>query len=331
MESNRELAGWISGCLADVPARRAVLLDGGSGKVARRLKARDIAIRAVDSLQCHHFWNGALLPDGPAQITEAHLAEWMRLRKEPEVAGRFFAWANEVFSPEEAVWLGIWRANILESGLPFRAQAMGSVVVMRTMAYWLAWNRSEIGHKPLPPAAVFRHYADETNREVTQTGNVHEAVFLPPGQDPDPGDADLLYCYVPPMEGMKAMDRRLPYWERWILGDPAVPLPFEAPDRLGGVFTHDESRLDALKQLLGKMVDVPVWALAYAGDGERLLAAVSELRPGVVRHQIQVPYPTESGSAIMNEGLIVATHGAPRDSQPRTASKEVLGAQAIHA
>lgn len=331
MESNRELAGWISGCLADVPAKQVCVLDGGAAKVARRFKAQNLSIRAVDSLQCHHFWHGALLPDGPAQITDAQLAEWMRLRKEPEVAGRFFAWANEAFSPEEAVWLGIWRANILESGLPFRIQALGSVVVMRTMAYWLSWNRSEIGHKPLPPAAVFRHYVDETNREITQMGNAYEAVFLPPGRDPDPGGADLLYCYVPPMEGMNAMDRRLPYWERWILGDPAAPLPFEAPDRLGGVFTDEESRLEALKQLLGKMVDVPVWALAYSGDGDPLAAAVSELRPHMVRHQILVPYPGPTGSAIMSEGLIVASHGAPGDSQPRRTAKEALREQATHA
>ncbi len=327
MESNRELAGWISGCLAGLSAKRVCLLDGGTAKLARRFKAQNLSVRAVDSLQCHHFWHGALLPDGPAQISEAQAAEWMRLRKEPDIAGRFFGWANDVFSPEEAVWLGIWRSNILESGLPFRQQALGSVVVMRTMAYWLAWNRSDIGHKPLPPAAVFRHYVDETNREITQSGIPHEAVYLPAGQDPDPGGADLVYCYVPPMEGMKAMDRRLPYWERWILGDPAAPLPFEAPDRLGGVFADEESRLEALKRLLGKMVDVPVWALAYAGDGDSLVAAVTALRPNAVRHEIQVPYPDQTISAIMNEGLIVASHGAPRDFQ----SREARGELAAHA
>ncbi len=326
MESNRELAGWVAGILAAQNASSALILDGAAARVARRLKARHLSVRAADTLQCHHFWNGALLPDGPAHISESQAADWMRLRKESDVAGRYFAWANESgaparrrlrgeggdpsFSPEEAVWLGIWRANILESGLPFRLQALGSVVVMRTMAYWLAWNRSEIGHKPLPPAAVFRHYVEETNREITQSGNEHQAVFLPPGQDPDPGDAQILYRYVPPAEGMKAMDRRLPFWERWILGDPAAPLPSEDADEPDGVFAGEKDRLDAVSRLLGKMVDVPIWALAYGGDGGELFSAVLALRPGAQRHEIQVPYPDPKGSAIMTEGLILAPKAA---------------------
>ncbi|MBM3275446.1 MAG: hypothetical protein FJZ00_09845, partial [Candidatus Sericytochromatia bacterium] len=215
MESTRELAGWISSVLSTFPAQRASVLDGAGAKVARKLKARNIAIRAIDTFQCHHFWSGALVPDGPVDLTEKHIAEWMRLRKEPEISGRFFPWANRAFSPEEAVWLGIWRANIFESGLPFRLQAIGSVVVMRTMAYWLAWNRQEIGHKPLPPAAVFRHYVEQTMREISLSGNDHEAVFVPPGQDPDPRGLDLVYGYVHPGEGMRASDPRVKYWERW--------------------------------------------------------------------------------------------------------------------
>jgi hypothetical protein len=317
VEPNRELAGWIAGILADQRASRALVLDGATARVARRLKQRGMAVRAADTWQSHHLWNGALVPDGPARIGEAQAAQWMRLRKESEVAGRFFAWANEVFSPEEAVWLGIWRANILESGLPFRLQALGSVVVMRTMAYWLAWNRSEIGHKPLPPAAVFRHYVDETNREITQSGNDHQAVFLPPGLEPDPGDAELLFWVVGSGAGIMALDPRLTYWERWILGDPAAELP--------------RSRADGIGPLLEKMVDVPVWALAYGGNppdrlamhgghrplcptsedvGQRLFSAILARRPDATRHEIQVPYPHPRGSAIMTEGLILASKAA---------------------
>jgi len=296
VESNRELAGWIAGIVAKQGYERALVLDGGAARVARRLKAHAFSVRAADTWQCHHFWNGALLPDGPAGISETQAADWMRLRKEADVAGRFFAWANNHFSPEEAVWLGIWRANILETGLPFRLQALGSVVVMRTMAYWLAWNRSEIGHKPLPPAAVFRHYVDEANREITQTGNDHQAIFLPPGQDPEPGDAALLYCYVGDREGIKPLDPRIAFWERWILGDPAAPLP--------------ASEADALSRLLDKMVDVPVWALAYGGDGSELFSTILAVRPDAVRHEIQVPYPHPRGSAIMTEGLILASKAA---------------------
>lgn len=310
LPEGRELAGWLASILSDLKLRSACVLFAGTGRVPQRLKSQGIAVRTLDTLQCHHFWNGALLPDGPAEITDEMVADWMRLRKETEVAGRFFPWANEAFTPEEAVWLGIWRANILDGGLPFRTQALGAVVVMRTMTYWLAWNKTELGHKPLPPAAVFRHYVDEANKRIWQSGRRHEALFSPPGSIPKVADCDLLYCYVPPRKGMKAMDRRLPYWERWVVGDPAAPLPIEAADRGGGVLDYEEDRIAALARLLRAMVEVPIWALAHGGDGDDLFEAVSALRPVTARHAIAVPYPTAAGSSIMTEGLIVAGNAA---------------------
>lgn len=309
MSFNRELGGWIASCLADTGARRACVLDSGAARVSLRLKATGLAVKAVDTLACHHFFSGALIPDGPAEITEPQASEWLRLRKEPDVAGRFFDWANSLFSAEEAVWLGIWRANILESGLPFRLQALGSVVVMRIMAYWHAWNRDQIGHKPMPPAAVFRHYVAQTNRDITQSGLTHEAVFQPEKHDLETRGVDLLYCYVPSGEGMKQLDQRLLLWERWIQGDPAATLKMESAGRLWGGFSDASGRAAAATRLLAKMVDIPVWAIAHSGDGVALTAAIAALRPHVMRFGRVVPSSWEVGqrSSIMKEGLIVAT------------------------
>ncbi|MBI6545510.1 MAG: hypothetical protein HY692_01875 [Cyanobacteria bacterium NC_groundwater_1444_Ag_S-0.65um_54_12] len=302
----RELAGWISRHLANVQVHNAYVLFAGLGQVALRLRDQGWQIMALDTLHCHHLLSCAFLLEGAGGITEENVVSWMRLRKEPEIAGRFFSWANQVFTPEEAVWLGIWRANILESDQAPNVQAQGSAVVLRTMAYWLSWNRTELTYKSLPPAAVFRHYVAQINREAA-FGNRQNATLLSPiGAIPQAANADLLYCYVPPCQGMGAMDARLPYWERWVLGDPIAPLPFEERGQLGGLFSRETDWIAAVVRLLGAMKEIPVWAIAYSGDGEQISSAVSSLRPIVSQHEIPVPYPGPDGTVINQENLIIA-------------------------
>ncbi len=300
-----ELGGWIATILADFPGPRAAVVLGRTGRVARRLAGQERRVIALEVARSHAWFERATLGEGLSAIGEHVVLDWVRTRREPEVVGRFAAWARTAFTAEEAAWLGIWRANILESGLPEAEAAIGVVAVMRTMAYWLAWNEISLGHKPLPPSTVFRHYLGELKRtkgrhpagEIRQIG-LSSWPRLPA--------CDLLYCYVPPREGMKAMDPRLSFWERWVLGDPEAPLEFDVEGRLGGWFASETDRATALGALLERMVDIPTWSLAYSGDGDALAVAVERLRPLSFRHEVAVPYPCGQESTIMKEGLMVA-------------------------
>ena len=300
-----ELGGWIATTLADFPGARVAVVLGRTGRVSRRLAGQERSVIALEAARSHAWFERAALGAGLSALDEHVVLEWLRPRREPAVVGRFAAWANRAFTVEEAAWLGTWRANILESGLGGAGVAIGVVAVMRTMAYWLAWNEIALGHKPLLPQAVFRHYVGELERAGggPMAGEVRQ---IGPSSWPRLPACDLLYCYVPPREGMKAMDPRLPFWERWVLGDPEAPLEFDAEGRLGGWFASETDRATALGALLERMVDIPTWSLAYSGDGDALAVAVERLRPLSFRHEVAVPYPCGPESTIMKEGLMVA-------------------------
>lgn len=308
--AGRELAGWIGSCLADVPGQTALVVLGGTGKVCRRLKAQGRQVLVVDTSWSHHLYQLAFLPDGRPAIGPDHLADWLRPSRDPASEERFAPWGDQVFTREEAAWLGIWRSRILDGGLSDRLKAKGAVAVMKVMSYWLAWNRKGLIHKPLPPAAVLRHCADEVDRTLPTPGTGCQArhVDIPDHVSPEP--CDLLYCYVPPAGGMNAMDRRLAFWERWVLGAPQATLDFERPGHLGGPLADDTDRALAVGRLLERMVDIPTWSLAYCGDGDAMAVAVERLRPISFRQEVSVPYPHGQGSTIMREGLIVAKRAA---------------------
>ncbi len=300
-----ELGGWIATTLADFPGPRVAVLLGRTGRVSRRLAGQERSVIALEVARSHAWFERAWLGKGPSTIGADVVLDWLRPRREPAVVGRFAAWANRAFTVDEAAWLGIWRANIIESGRQEAEVAVGVAAVLRTMSYWLAWNENALGHKPLPPAAVFRHYVGELGsaRGRHPAGEVRQ---IGPSSWPRLPECDLLYCYVPPREGMKAMDPRLSFWERWVLGDPEAPLEFDAEGRLGGWFASETDRATALGALLERMVDIPTWSLAYSGDGDTLAIAVERLRPLTFRHEVAVPYPCGQESTIMKEGLMVA-------------------------
>ena len=310
LPAGRELAGWIASCLADVPGENALVLLGGTGRVSRRLKAQGRQILAYDSSWSHHLFALAMLPDGRVEIGADRLADWLRPPKDAVAGDRFGAWAGREFTREEALWLEVWRSRILEADLPPRLAAKGAVAVMKVMSYWLAWNRDGLCHKPLPRGAVLRHCADELDRATPIPGTGCEARRAALGAVLSPEACDLLYCYVPPAAGMNAMDRRLAFWERWVLGAPGAHLDFDIQGQLGGTLADDEDRASAVGRLLERMVDIPTWSLAYSGQGDAIAVAVERFRPLTFRQEVSVPYPHGQGSTIMREGLIVAKRAA---------------------
>ncbi|MBU6428103.1 MAG: hypothetical protein KGR26_03755 [Cyanobacteria bacterium REEB65] len=304
----RELASWISSCIAAIPGQQVAVLFGRTGRIPRRFKAQGRRVVVHDVCMCHHLFERALLLDAHAGIPPEAAAAWLQLH--PQGGDPFGSWAGTAFTAEETRWLGSWRQHILESPIDPRQAACGTIAVFNTMAYWLTWNRNELGHKPLPPPSVFRHYVDQVNLQIQVSGQAHEARVGIPGSLPMPPGCDIFYCYLPPAEGMRAMDRRLAFWERWVLGDPAALLDFDRPGQLGGPFASEEDRAAELGRLLEKMVDIPTWCLAFSGQGDAIAAAVERWRPITALHEFAVPPWRGSRSVIIHEGLIVAGKAA---------------------
>lgn len=321
---SRPPAAWVVDQLRGLGASSAVCLFSGWGAEARALKGAGWSVTTLDPLASSLWWSRAFVAGGSHPLSERRLAEWLKLRKEPEVVKRFLPWANRYFTPEETIWLGIWHQHLIASPLPDAERAIGVVAVYWAIRYWLAWNRQELGFKPMPPSAVFRHYVEQANRLREQCRGRAEGHYaaerLPPSPALSQYPGELLYCYVPPLEGIGSLGLAQLLCERWTQGDPALSAPLLPPETLGGAFSDPAAHLAVVEGLIGSIDGFSAVALAYRGGlGPALEAALARRRPVLSRRELAVPYPSGEGARVVTEGLIVA--GAARGRQESASAK----------
>lgn len=310
----RPPATWVAEHLSVLGAESVLCLYTGWGAEARALKRLGLTVTTADLLDSSVWWNRALVAAGVAPLGARRLAEWSKLRKEPDVVKRFMPWANRYFTPEETIWLGIWYHHIHRSQASVAERAIGTVAVYWTLRYWLSWNRAELGFKPLPPSAVFRRYVEQAHRMLARmqplATRAHRAEKMAPEAALAKLPAELLCCYVPPSEGIEALGLAQQLCEQWTGGDPAAEPTALPKGTLGSPFDRPEAHLQAVSRLLSAAADYRLIALTYQGElGEALAALVAEQRPVLSRQELQVPYPGADGSSIIIQGLLVA--GAP--------------------
>lgn len=312
---SRPPAAWAVDRLQALGATSALCLFSGWGGEARALKRLGWSVATADLLESSVWWSRAFVAGGAQPLGDRRLAEWLKLRKEPEVVKRFLPWANRYFTPEETIWLGIWHQHLFGQRLADEERAIGVVAVYWAIRYWLSWNRQELGFKPLPPSAVFRHYVEQANRLREQCRGLpdrrHAAERIPPEPALSKYPGDLLYCYVPPLEGIGSLGLAQLLSERWTQGGPALSAPLLPSDTLGGAFSDPAAHLAAVEGLIGSADGFSSVALAYRGSlGAALEAAVARRRPVLSRRELAVPYPSGDRARVVTEGLIVA--GAAR-------------------
>lgn len=313
LRPGRPPATWVAEHLSVLGADSALCLFSGWGAEARALKKQGLTVTTADALDSSAWWNRAFVAEGVVPLSERRINEWSKLRKEPDVVKRFMPWANRYFTPEETIWLGIWYQHIHRSEASVAERAIGTVAVYWTIRYWLSWNQVELGFKPLPPSAVFRRYVDQAHRMLARMqgskARPHRAEKMAPEAALAKFPAELLFCYVPPVEGIEALGLAQALSERWTGGDPAARAGY-AQGMLGGAFADAEAHLQAVSRLLSGASEYRLIALSYQGDmGEALAARVAESRPVLSRQELQVPYPGADGSSIIIQGLLVA--GSP--------------------
>lgn len=316
---SRPPATWVAEHLSVLGAESVLCLFSGWGAEARALKRLGMTVTTADELGSSVWWNRAFIAEGVAPLSERRITEWSKLRKEPDVVKRFMPWANRYFTPEETIWLGIWYQHIHASEATVAERAIGTVAVYWTIRYWLSWNRTELGFKPLPPSAVFRRYIDQAHRILARMGGLparpHRAEKMAPEAALAKFPSELLACYVPPLEGIEAQGLAQRLCEQWTSGDPAAKPAAFPKGQLGEAFSNYEAHLQAVSKLLSGAAGYRLIALSYQGDvGDALAALVAERRPVLSRQELPVPYPGADGSSIIIQGLLVA--GSPTVGDP---------------
>jgi hypothetical protein len=301
----RPPARWVTERLAQFGASSVLSLFNGPGNEAREFRRMGMQVTTVDPLVSSAWWCRAYV-EGAEPARERVVSDWVRLRKDPDVIKRFFPWANRFFTPEETIWLGIWYQAIVKGAASPGEKAIGVTAVFWVMRYWLEWNRRELGFKPMPPVAAFRKYVEEANAwALSLRGRPGSGMALQgaPLQALAKHSCDLLYCYVPPVEGIGSLGLAPQLWEQWVSGDPQAEFPPVEHGELGAPLSVQEHR-EALRMLVEASGRFASLALAYEGSiADAVWAAVAPHRSVLARETLSVPMP---GAEPVQVGLLIA-------------------------
>lgn len=301
----RPPARWVTERLAQLGASSVLSLFNGSGNEAREFRRMGMQVTTVDALVSSAWWCRAYV-EGAEVARERVISDWVRLRKEPDVVKRFFPWANHHFTPEETIWLGIWYQAIVKGAATPGEKAVGVTAVFWVMRYWLEWNQRELGFKPMPPVAAFRKYVEEANAwAASLRGRRGSGMALQgaPMQALSKHSCDLLYCYVPPVEGIGSLGLASQLWEQWVSGDAQAEYPPVANGELGAPLSAQEHR-EALRSLVAASGRFDSLALVYEGAlADVVWAAVAPHRSVLAREMLSVP---RAGLPPVQVGLLIA-------------------------
>lgn len=285
----------------------------GQGQVGRYFKRAGKRVLVSDLLEGHYCHLLALVGNNGRYVPSQQIQAWLQVIREPQVATRFGPWAGKWFTPEETIWLGIWNAHLAAPGLDPTERALGAVAVAQVMAYWLGFNRRELGNKPLTPALAFQHYVQTVNTWVFNNGQGNQALRGDAYHLAPKVEADLLFCYPPTDQGFFDYPEPLALFESWIKGNPNLILPGQqgataGPPTLGLPLATPDAYAEALRRFLARCTHIPHWVLAfndrYPLDEAAFVALVKEFRPSVRRASMTVA--TGERGAPPTEKLIIA-------------------------
>jgi hypothetical protein len=259
------------------------------GRYFKRLGKRVVT---SDLLRGHAALATALVENNRVVVPPQLLQAWLTVIKDPAVATRFAPWAPRFFTPEEAIWLGVWRAHLASPELEPTVRAMGQATVYHVMGYWLSFKQGdERQDKPMSPSVAFQHYLQTVNTWVCNNGLANQALCGDAHSLTASVEADLLFCYPPTDQGFLGYPDHPTLFEGWMRGDPHHVLPGldeEAPEpTLGTPIGEPRAYAQALRRFLASSGHFPLWALAfndrYPLEEAAMAALVKEFRP-VVRH-----------------------------------------------
>lgn len=301
---------WVDEQLSGLAFNSVYEPFAGQARLSMYFKRHGKRVVAGDLLESHYCHALALVENGGRVVPPERLQAWTQVIRDAEVATRFQPWAHAYFTPEEAIWLGIWSAHLAQAADPIE-RALGAVAVCHTMAYWLALGRG--AHKPMAPAVAFSHYLQTVNTWVCGSQHQNQALWGDAYHLAPRVEADLLFCYPPTDQGFFDYPEPLLLFESWVKGDPHLVLPGLAepasgPPTLGLPLGEPPMYADALRRFLARAEHIPLWVLAfndrYPVEEAAMVQLVKEFRP-VIR-QAGLDVATGERGAPPGERLVIA-------------------------
>lgn len=304
---------WIDEHLAGLRFQSVYEPFAGQAHVSQYFKRKGLRVVTSDLLESHYVFQKALIENNRQVVPHPQVMDWLGLIKDPVVATRFSRWANKYFTPEEAIWLGIWNAHLSRPGLDPVVRALGAAAVGMTMSYWLSFNQRGQAQKPMAPTVAFQHYLQTINSWVCNNGQTNQALWGDAYHLAPKVAADLMVCYPPTDQGYFDYPDAHHLFECWVKGDPQLVLP-GLEDRAAGTPTlgvpqaDPQAYAEALRRFLGRVTHIPVWVLCfhdrYPLEEAEITALVKEFRP--VLRRAALPISTGERGAAPGERLIIA-------------------------
>ncbi|MFN3428317.1 MAG: hypothetical protein ACK46X_00025 [Candidatus Sericytochromatia bacterium] len=304
---------WMEEQLAGLKPQSVYEPFAGRARLGHYFKRRGLRVVTGDLLESHYVFQLALIENNRQIVPLQQAHAWLALIKDPMVATRFSPWANQHFTPEEAIWLGIWNAHLSQPDLDPVVRALGAAAVGLTMDYWLSFNQRDQAQKPMAPTVAFQHYLQTIHSWVCNNGQTNQALWGDAYHLAPRVEADLMVCYPPTDQGFLDYPEHHHLFECWVKGDPHLALPgveepSHGPPTLGVPQDDPQAYTEALRRFLERVTHIPLWALAfhdrYPLDEAAFTAVVKEFRPVLRRSALSVS--TGERGAAPGERLILA-------------------------
>jgi hypothetical protein len=314
VRAKRISPSWVDEQLQGLKFRSVYECFAGQARLSQYFKRHGKRVVAGDLLESHYCHALALVENNGVGISPARAAEWVRVIKDAGVATRFGSWTERYFTPEEAIWLGIWNAHLAMAPEPIE-RALGAVAVCLTMQYWLSFPHG--AHKPMTPSVAFSHYLQTASTWVCSSQHQNQALWGDAYHLAPRVEADLLFCYPPTDQGFFDYPEPLLLFECWVKGDPDLVLPGLAepasgPPTLGLPLSEPAQYAEALRRFLSRAEHIPLWVVAfndrYPLAEAAMVQLVKEFRPILRRASLDIA-TGERGQA-PGERLLIAQ--APR-------------------
>jgi hypothetical protein len=287
--AKRIMPSWVDEQLTLAGVKFTSLYEpfAGQSRFSQYFKRHGKRVVSGDLLESHYCHALALVENNGRVLPPTRMAEWLQVIRDPAVATRFGPWANQHFTAEETIWLGIWNAHLGATPDPVE-RALGAVAVCMTMQYWLSFDSQGSKHKPMTPGVAFQHYLQTVNTWVCSSQHQNQALWGDAYHLVQGVAADLLFCYPPTDQGFFDYPEPLHLFECWVKGDPELVLPGLGGPTAGlptlGLPLSDPSfYADALRRFLARAEHFPVWAIAfndrYPLEESAMVQLVKEFRP----------------------------------------------------
>jgi adenine-specific DNA methylase len=311
-KEKRLLPSWIWENISDLGIGSVYDAFSGIPKLSFFLKKNGIQVITSDILQCNYWWNKAIVENKSTYISQDTLEKVLNI--ESTIASVFGEWTDSYFTKDECHSLEKWSTNINLLNINDEERALLYVSVYLTMSYWITYNRRYFQSKNINHNELFSYYVNNVNRMVFDNGMPNYCYCYDSYDIANQINTDAVYMYFPSKEGFRNYNMKFYLWECWTRRVSQINLEgvinkVEYP-KLGETFMDIDLYMKAIERFLSQVVNNRFWIVSYNDqilpNKESLIEIIQNYKSIHKNIEIEVPYPTATGTSITKEGIIVA-------------------------